>query len=151
MLKRIFIFSVFLLFSWNCFAVVQVSGLKDFSFKNLKRGDSGKTMNENLCVYSSTGDYKLKITGTGDNGAFTLIALPDHQKIRYQVFWNDKPSTEGNTHIEATKTYAFTNASLEPTCANGLSANIQITIPTSQIHNLQHSHYIGSLTVDVNN
>src|ERR1700744_1504756 len=50
----------------------QISDITDMTLSNWNVGDPAVTLYSNLCIYSSTGSYKVTATGSGPANIFTL-------------------------------------------------------------------------------
>ena len=56
----------------------QISDISDMTLANWSVGDGDVTLYSNVCVYSSTGSYKVTATGSGLVNAFTIASGLNH-------------------------------------------------------------------------
>ena len=64
----------------------QISDISDMTLTNWSVGDPDVQLTSNICVYSSTGSYKVTATGSGLLNIFTIASGsgdgdPDHQTL----------------------------------------------------------------------
>lgn len=93
----------------------QISDLSDMTLANWSIGDGAVTLHTNVCVYSSTGNYKVTATGSGLLNAFSINSGLNF--IPYSVTWNSGGA--GNL--------ASTGATLLPNIQSGNLSNAATT------------------------
>jgi len=64
----------------------QITDIQDMTLPSWSIGDGDVTLYSNICVYSSTGSYKVTATGSGSGNDFTIAS--DSSTIPYTVTWN---------------------------------------------------------------
>lgn len=137
-----------LFFSFNIFAaVIDTSSLSDIAFGVVKPGDVTRTMDENVCVVSATGQYEVRILGIGPGGSY--IVRSGNQVIRFEVRWNDQANTAGNQPIQPNVPKIFGNASKVAGCPGGPTANIQIIVPGNQLAKAVAGSYRAPVSIVV--
>lgn len=104
----------------------QISDISDMTATNWSIGDGAVTMTSNICIYSSTGSYKITATGNGASNAFTVAS--GGNTIPYTVTWNAGGAgglaNSGTALTTNVQSASFTNASTSSaTCSGGGSAN----------------------------
>jgi hypothetical protein len=104
----------------------QISDIQDMTLSNWSVGDPAVTLYSNVCVYSSTGGYKVTATGSGLAGIFTISSSPN--VIIYSVAWNDGGagglSSTGTSLLPGIPSTTFSNASTaSATCGGGGASN----------------------------
>ena len=99
----------------------QITGLTDMTLSNWVIGQGAVTLHSDVCIYSSTGSYKVTATGNGLAGAFSIAS--GSNVLPYSVKWNsagannlDDTGTSLNTNSQST---VFTNASTGSANCNG--------------------------------
>ncbi len=104
----------------------QISDLSDMTLSNWTIGQGAVALSSNVCVYSSTGNYKVTATGSGLANIFTIAS--GLNLIPYSVVWNAggagalaNTGTSLTTNIQSA---TFSNASTSSaTCSGGGAAN----------------------------
>lgn len=105
---------------------------------------------KDVCIYSNTGYYTVKVTDVYNGGNFTASPSgnPTAKAITYQVFWNTTTGTVGNFQLTSNQTSAvLSGASTTAGCPNGKTANIQIRIPTAEFNGAYAGQYSPSLQI----
>jgi hypothetical protein len=121
------------------------------SFNPFRVGDDVET-NRNICIYSNTGYYTVKITDVFNNGNFMALPIgrPTAKTIAYQVFWNTTTGTAGNFQLLSDQvSNVLGGASTVAGCPDGNNANIQIKIPNAQFQGAYAGQYSPSLQIVV--
>ncbi len=134
----------------------QISDISDMTLANWSVGDGDVTLYSNVCVYSSTGSYKVTATGSGLVNAFTIAS--GLNLIAYTVTWNSggagnlaNTGTALTTNIQSA---SFSNASTtSATCSGGGSGNdtarVIVGITSGNMNSAASSStpYTGTLTM----
>lgn len=142
-----------------CFATIaswadeaQISGLvAPFNLGTLnpfRMADA--TDDKNVCIYSSTGYYTVKVTDVYNSNAFEVTpnGKPTAKPIAYQVFWNTMTGTDGNFPLSSNQVSSVLGgASTTIGCPNGNNANIQIKIPSTEFDGAYAGQYSPSLMI----
>ena len=138
--------------------LVRIQGLRDFNFGTWASGDGTLTDNDDVCIANNflLGSYGIRAAGDGDgvNGidpsSFTLSNGVD--QISYNVFWNDETGTAGNQQLTGgviarsqTGTFGSFLFNFFGFCVN--NANIQVTIPATELEATGAGNYTGTLTL----
>ncbi|MES2661943.1 MAG: hypothetical protein V4629_01440 [Pseudomonadota bacterium] len=104
----------------------QISDLQDMTLANWGVGDGAVSLSSNVCVYSSTGNYKVTASGSGAASAFTLSN--GSTNIAYSVTWNaggagnlSNTGTALTTSVQSTGYTTATTASAN--CSGGGASN----------------------------
>lgn len=64
----------------------RISDINDMTLSNWTPGDGAVTLHSDVCIYSSTGSYKVTATGSGLLNIFTINS--GLNLIAYTVAWN---------------------------------------------------------------
>lgn len=64
----------------------QISDISDMTLSNWSIGDGAVTLTSDVCVYSTTGSYTVRATGSGIANAYTIAS--GLNLIPYSVTWN---------------------------------------------------------------
>ena len=64
----------------------QISDLSDMTLSSWSIGQGAVTLYSNVCIYSSTGGYKVTATGSGSSNAYTIAS--GSNTMPYSVAWN---------------------------------------------------------------
>lgn len=104
----------------------QISDIQDMTLANWSIGDGAVTLQSNVCVYSSTGSYKVTATGSGIANAFTVAS--GMNLIPYTVTWNaggaGNLASTGTSLLSNVQSATQANASTtSATCNGGGAAN----------------------------
>jgi len=129
-----------------------ISGLSDLTFTSVNFSGVDASMNQDICVYSSTFPEKYQITasGSGTGGSFTLASGSD--TLVYQVQWNSSPGQASGTPLSAGVPLAGQSSSAsQKTCNSGpaTSASLIVTIPFSAVDAATAGNYSGTLSLTV--
>lgn len=103
----------------------QISDISDMTLSGWSIGDGAVTLTSNVCIYSTTGSYTVRATGSGAGNIFTINS--GSNLLAYSVTWNDG----GATHLANTGTLLapgvtstnFSNASTTSALCNGGGAS----------------------------
>lgn len=136
----------------------QISDISDMTWPNWNVGDAAIQMTSNVCVYSSTGGYKVTATGSGVANAFTISS--GGNSIIYSVVWNSGGAGSlGNTGtalLTGIQSTGFSNASTTSATCNGGGANnntarviVNITQLAMEAAASSNTPYTGTLTMIV--
>lgn len=146
-LNKIFLI-IFLLLSILNISVAQelsqITNVQDFNQFRWP-GNGALEGDSNLCVFSDTGKYSVKIQGS-NNGFFLTDNITT---IPYTVKWNDLPTSNNATAITHNvtlfnQTGATTNSDY---CLNGNNANISINFNEADLQQASAGIYTGYITV----
>ncbi len=103
----------------------QITDLSDMTLANWSIGQGAVTLYSNVCIYSSTGNYKVTATGSGTSNAFTIASGTN--TIPYSVTWNSGGAgglaNTGTTLTSGVQSAAFNNATLASATCNGGGAS----------------------------
>jgi hypothetical protein len=103
----------------------QISDISDMTLSNWSVGDGAVTLTSNICVYSSTGSYKVTATGSGLLNAFSISSGLNF--IPYSVTWNSGGAgainNTGTTLAPNIQSASFSNASVASATCNGGGAS----------------------------
>ncbi len=132
----------------------QISDITDMVLASWNIGDPAVQLYSNLCIYSSTGNYKVTATGSGTSNAFTISN--GTSTIPYSVVWNSGPAgslaSTGTSLTTNTQSGAFANASMAAANCGGSTndtARVVVNIPqaTMQAAPGSATAYTGTLTM----
>ena len=134
----------------------QISDLTDMALSHWSIGDGAVTLSTNVCVYSSTGNYKVTATGSGLVGAYTINSGLNF--IPYSVTWNaggaGSLASTGTSLTAGLQSSSFGNASISSaTCSGGGASNdtarLVVGITSSAMDSAASSAtpYTGSITM----
>jgi len=134
----------------------QISDLTDMTLSSWTAGDGAVTLTDNVCVYSSTGSYKVTATGSGASNAFSLASGSNN--LPYTVTWNaggaGALANTGTSLTAGTQSTGFSNASTTSVnCNGGGTANdtarvvVGITSANMQAAVASTTAYAGTLTM----
>ena len=134
----------------------QISDISDMTLSNWSVGGGAVTLSSNVCVYSSTGSYKITATGSGTAGGFTIAS--GSNTIPYSVTWNaGGAGALGNTGTVLStnvQSVTQTNASISSaTCGGGGAGNdtarviVGITSTAMDAAVSSNTPYTGTLTM----
>lgn len=134
----------------------EISDLSDVTLANWSLGDGNVTLFSNVCIYSSTGNYKITANGSGLAGIFTIAS--GLNLIPYSVTWNAggvgnlaSTGTSLTANIQSTGFTTATKTSVN--CSGGTAANdtarVVIGIASSDMTSAASSStaYTGTLTM----
>ena len=99
----------------------QISDISDMTLANWSVGDGAVTLSSNVCVYSSTGSYKVTATGSGAGSAFSITS--GSGTIPYSVTWNSGGAgglaNSGTSLVTNVQSAMMNNASTTSATCNG--------------------------------
>lgn len=128
---------------------VQIGALTDLSFGTVASVTSSTTISENLCVFTSTGSYSIRASGSGTNNSFAL--LNGTAQMPYTVQWAASGSQTTGTQLTAGQAALFTPGGLNILCSLGSllagSATLLVTLPAASLSAAQAGSYSGTLTL----
>jgi hypothetical protein len=143
--------TIFILASQNLYAqTVRITDLVDFN-GGTWAGESGQiNLEDNICIYSSTGSYTITASGSGAANRFRVENGGEF--LNYTVRWNDEPSTTtGQIQLTKTVTSATqtTTETVSDDCSAGASptAYIQVRFGNGQLRGNIPGTYTGTLTL----
>jgi hypothetical protein len=132
----------------------QITDISDMS-ASWSIGQSAIALYSNVCIYSSTGSYKVTASGSGTGSAFTLAS--GSNTLPYSVVWNaggaGNLGTTGTTLSATVQSTSFTNAgTASATCSGGGAndtARVNVNVLQSDITAASSSAtpYTGTLTM----
>lgn len=136
----------------------QISDISDMTLSNWSVGDPAVQLYSNVCVYSSTGSYKVTATGSGSGSAFTIASGGNN--IPYSVVWNAGGAgglaSTGTTLTAGVQSSSFSNASTTSATCNGggagnNTARVVVNITQGNMESAASSTtpYTGTLTMIV--
>lgn len=104
----------------------QITDISDMTLSNWSIGDGAVTLNSNVCVYSSTGSYKVTASGSGIANLFTLAS--GSNLLAYTVTWNaggaGNLANTGTALLTGIQSTSFNNADTgSATCGGGGASN----------------------------
>jgi hypothetical protein len=104
----------------------QISDISDMTLANWSIGQGAVTLSSNICIYSSTGNYKITATGNGASNAFTIAS--GSNTIPYSVTWNaggaGNLANTGTSLTAGVQSASLANATItSATCNGGGSTN----------------------------
>ncbi len=133
----------------------QISDISDMTLSNWSVGDGAVTLFSNVCIYSSTGSYKVTATGSGGGNAFTIAS--GGNTIPYSVTWNSggagNLASTGTALTTGVQSATFNNATLAHATCNGGGANdtarVIVGITNNDMNSADSSAtaYTGTLTM----
>lgn len=134
----------------------QISDISDMTLSNWSIGDGAVSLQSNVCVYSSTGNYKVTATGSGLLNAFTIGS--GLNLIPYTVTWNSggagNLASTGASLLANIQSGSLSNASTSSsTCSGGGAANdtarVVVNISQASMDSAASSPtpYTGTLTM----
>ena len=132
----------------------QISDLTDMTWPNWSIGDPAITMTSDVCVYSSTGSYRVTATGSGLANIFTLGS--GLNLIPYTVTWNaggtGALANTGTTLLPGIASPTYTTASLASvTCGGSANDTARVIVGVSSVVMTaaasSNTAYTGTLTL----
>lgn len=103
----------------------QITDIHDMTLANWSIGDGAVTLTSNVCIYSSTGSYKVTATGSGVANAFTLQS--GGNTLIYSVTWNSggvgNLANTGSLLLSGVQSTTFSNADTGSATCSGGGAN----------------------------
>jgi hypothetical protein len=134
----------------------QISDISDLTWPNWSVGDAAISLTSNICVYSSTGNYKVTATGSGLANIFTINS--GLNLIAYSVTWNSggagSLANTGTSLLANIQSGSLANASTaSATCSGGGSSNdtarviVGITTTAMGAAASSSTAYTGTLTL----
>ncbi len=142
-MKKILFFSFLFLFSQNLYSEVQISGLSNAVF-GIWSGQGRIRNDQLLCIYTNpVSNYYILAVGDAANNKFILGNGID--KIRYRVFFNDKPRPNGRVRLYKNQlSPIFYNNN---SCNSGENAFLRIQISERQLQKAHSGYYRGNLSL----
>lgn len=134
----------------------QISDIQDMTLPNWSIGDGAVELSSDVCVYSSTGSYRVTATGSGLVNAFTLAS--GLNVLPYSVTWNSggvgNLASTGATLLPNVQSLTMANASTASATCNGggagnNTARVVVSIPEIVMNAAASSPtpYTGTLTM----
>lgn len=134
----------------------QISDISDMTLANWSVGDGAVVLTSNVCIYSSTGSYRVTATGSGLGNLFTLSS--GLNVLPYSVTWNAAGAgaltNTGTAMLTNVQSTTFSNASTaSATCNGGGAANdtarviVGVTSATMLAAASSATPYTGTLTL----
>ena len=114
----------------------RISGISDMTLSNWTAGDGAVTLHSDVCIYSSTGGYKVTASGSGLLNIFTINS--GLNLLTYTVEWNDGSSgsltNSGTSLLASLPSGAFTGANSSATdCGGGGNVNARVIVNVSAL------------------
>lgn len=110
---------------------------------------------DDLCVYSTTGSYKITAEGSAPSGKFKVYNTEDSKEsIDFRVYWNDEAFNNSGEEQLTTKKESLTQSTSEiedENCNNGtvLTARIRIVFNYNDLVASFAGSYSGTVTLTV--
>ena len=133
----------------------EISDIHDMTLANWSIGDGAVTLSSDICVYSTTGSYTVRATGSGIGSIFTIAS--GGNLLTYTVTWNSGGvsalSNSGTALLSNVTSTNFTNANTSSANCGGVSANdtarVIVGIPSIAMTAAASSAtpYTGTLTM----
>lgn len=133
----------------------QISDIQDMTLSNWSVGGGAVTLHSDVCIYSSTGSYKVTATGSGLANAFTIAS--GLNTIAYSVTWNSggagNLANTGTTLLSNVQSASLSNASTTSATCSGGGANdtarvvVGITSLAMEAAASSSTPYTGTLTM----
>lgn len=134
----------------------QISDISDMTLANWSVGDGAVTLTSDVCIYSSTGSYRVTAMGSGVANLFTIAS--GGSLIGYSVTWNAGGAgglaNTGTLLVPNIQSFTFSNATTtSATCDGGGAANdtarVIVDIPalTMLLAPSSATPYTGTLTL----
>lgn len=131
---------------------VKISELNDIDAGTWS-GESGNIIKaDDLCIFSTSGNYNVTASGDGPGGRFRLFNGPAF--INYSVRWNDEAATSSG-QANLTRNVALagqTGASTtDDDCNSGtnLNARVEVRFNQGQLQRRTSGSYAGTLTLTI--
>ncbi len=104
----------------------QISDISDMTLPSWSIGDGAVALSSDVCVYSTTGSYTVRATGSGTGSAFTIAS--GSNLLAYTVTWNAGGagglSNTGTALTSNVTSSSFSNASTTSAlCSGGGASN----------------------------
>ena len=109
---------------------VMITKINDINFGSWDATQGDVTQSDQVCVHSTTGNYKITATSTQGADEFQMKTADGTSSVNYSVIWLDT-STTGATDIALTHATAAGSASagsLDQDCGGQDSTNARFTI-----------------------
>lgn len=135
----------------------RISGISDMTLANWNVDMGAVTLYSDVCIYSSTGSYKVTASGSGLLGIFT-VNTSLLNAIAYSVEWNDAGAgsltSSGTNLIFNLPSGTFNNANNSSTdCSGGANKNARVIVKVSSLAMglapNSNDPYTGTLTMVV--
>ncbi len=135
----------------------RITDISDMTLANWNPGDGAVTLYSDVCIYSSTGSYKVTASGSGLLGIFTINS--GLNLIAYSVSWNDggvgNLSNSGSSLLAGLPSAAFSNANSSSTDCSGGGGNdnarviVEVSALAMGLAASSSTPYTGTLTMVV--
>lgn len=131
---------------------MQITSLSDLTFGTVSSVSANQTIARTVCVFSSTGSYTIKASGSGAGEAFTLSNLANATILMpYTVQWAPSGSQTSGTLLTAGQAQRFTPPPLNILCSLGSllagTASLIVTLPATSLSAARQGTYAGTLTL----
>ena len=129
---------------------VQISGLDDVALGQWS-GTGALTGDEELCVYSSTSNYEITVSGLHASSTFALRA-GGGTTLPYTANWADDPADATNANrgvTEGTPLTANVGNNTHFTCNGAINATLRIHITEANLQAAVAGNYSDTLTINV--
>jgi hypothetical protein len=131
--------------------LVRISGFTDIDLGTFD-GTAPMSGQDGLCVWSTTGGYRLGASDGTSDGSFTLTGQTGSDSLVYGVEWEDEAGTRVALSEDLwagdVSTPLTTNAS-SASCEGSTNSNVYITISEAAIGGVGADTYTGTLTLTV--
>jgi len=129
----------------------QISGMQDLPLGTYG-GTGGLSGNTDICVFSNgDGGYQVRIydDSTMSPSGFSVQNPQATASIPYEVKWNDRTGTSGNSPVSYNAAASQTGANTQSTdCSlGGKSANLEVQFASSDLRAAPTGYYDATLTV----
>ncbi len=121
---------------------VQISGVDDLEMGIRGSLTESQSVDDDLCVFSSTGTYNLTVTSA--NFFFALTGANTSSNIIYTLSWTTD-TTRAITHGNAITSLIGDDSSLD--CNGGTNANLQVTITPQNFNSADPGSYRDTVTL----
>ena len=128
--------------------LVRITKLSNANFGTISSFGSDSKKSQNVCVYSSSGEYNVTATGSGTGGAFTLSG--SSATLPYEVQWSSSSGqTSGTSLSPGIALSGLSSGALSSNCNIGPSttASLIIVIRASEKSSATAASYSGTLTL----
>lgn len=121
---------------------VQISNVNDLDFGQQAALAASATMSDDVCVFSSTGNYSVTVSSAGDG--FELLGTgADAGAITYSVQWS------GVAISHDTAQTGLTADATSLTCNGATNASFSVTVDSTSFNSAKPDTYSDTLTLMV--
>lgn len=126
----------------------QLTGMQNLDFGLISNIQVDSSRSLNLCVFSSTAQYRVTAYGSGAGGAFALGGAAG--QIPYVVEWSPSAGSNSGTQLSPNSSLsAQSSSAVHKTCNRSpfYSASLIVRLRASDLASARAGDYSGSLTV----